>query len=80
MLRRGTESTVEGSAAPVGIACGRCRTVRSAGEWSALPLRSEIGEAEVASHVSRWPADLVVVVRTCTCGAPIARLAPRRAG
>jgi hypothetical protein len=61
------------------VACGQCRIVRTEREWSALPAVAQVAGADLASLVSRWPDHLVIEVRGCTCGAPIARLA-RRAG
>ena len=63
----------------VKIACGRCRVERTEAEWSSLPTLTELADDELAGLVSHWPAHRVVVVRACTCGAPIARLVPRRA-
>ncbi len=63
----------------VNIACGRCRVERTPAEWSALPELTEVAAADLEGVVSRWPEHLVVVVRACSCGAPIARSTPRRA-
>lgn len=52
---------------------------RTEAEWSALPALTQVAAEELSGVVSRWPEDLVVVVRTCTCGAPIARSTRRRA-
>ena len=59
------------------IACGRCRVRRTEGEWSTLPAIIEVAGPELATLVSHWPNHMVVVVRACTCGGPIARLAQR---
>ena len=58
------------------VECGRCRQVRTEGEFTALPAIAQVEGDALASLVSRWPAHVVVVVRACTCGSPIARLAP----
>ena len=63
----------------VKIACGRCRLERTESEWSALPALTELADEELSGLVSHWPEHLVVVVRACSCGAPIARSMPRRA-
>ena len=55
------------------IACGRCRAQRTEAEWSALPAVAQVEGDELATVVSRWPEDMVIVVRACSCGAPIAR-------
>jgi hypothetical protein len=62
------------------IACGRCRTVRTEGEWSSLRRVAQMDGEGLAGVVVRWPRDVVVVVRECHCGALIARLAPRGLG
>ncbi|OJY23790.1 MAG: hypothetical protein BGO98_17765 [Myxococcales bacterium 68-20] len=62
------------------IPCGRCRLVRTEREWSELPVHTQLTGEEVSGVVSRWPDHLVVVVRACSCGAPIARLAPAPLG
>jgi hypothetical protein len=59
------------------VECGRCRQKRTEAEWTALPAVTQVEGAALAGLVSRWPAHLVVVVRACTCGSAIARLAPR---
>jgi hypothetical protein len=56
------------------IACRLCRTVRDEKAWLALPRVARVAEDELATFVSRWPDDVVVDVRACTCGAHIARL------
>lgn len=58
------------------ITCGRCRLRRTDGEWSALPAVLEVAGEELARVVTHLPPHTAVVVRACTCGAPIARLAP----
>jgi hypothetical protein len=68
-----------GSVTQAKIACGRCRMVRTEPEWAALPAVTQVAGAELADLVVRWPDRVVVVVRACTCGAPIARLAPQSA-
>lgn len=57
------------------IACGRCGAVRSEREWSALPAVAEVAGPELERLVSRWPSGGAVVVRACSCGASIARIA-----
>ena len=61
----------------VNVECGRCRHVRTAAEWSALPPVTQVEGDTLAGLVSHWPPHVVVVVRACTCGSAIARLAPR---
>ncbi len=63
--------------ARVKIACGRCRVERTESEWAALPALTELADDALSGLVSHWPEHLVVVVRACTCGAPIARSMPR---
>jgi hypothetical protein len=64
---------------PEVIACGRCRTVRTENEWSALRRVAQMDAERLSGVVVRWPDDVIVVVRECLCGTPIARLAPRGA-
>lgn len=60
------------------IACGRCRVERTEPEWSALPPVGEVDADALASVVTHWPHRAArVVVRACSCGSPIARLALR---
>lgn len=63
----------------VKIACGRCRAQRTEAEWSALPAVTQVADDELAAVVSRWPENVVIVVRACSCGAPIARATRRHA-
>ncbi len=62
----------------VKIACGRCRVQRTEAEWAALPALTQVAGEQLAGVVSHWPEHLVVVVRECSCGAPIARSTRRR--
>lgn len=59
------------------VECGRCRKVRTDGEFQALPPIAQVEGDALTGFVSRWPPHVVVVVRACTCGSPIARLASR---
>jgi hypothetical protein len=77
--RAPTPSSAAKHAPRATVACGRCRVEWTCLEWWALPVVTRVADAELALLVSRWPEQVVVVVRTCSCGAPIARLVPRRA-
>ena len=58
------------------VCCARCGRSWTAELWSQLPLQRMLGPMDVAAHVSVWPADAVVQVRSCTgCGRAIARTA-----
>ncbi|HEY4014057.1 MAG TPA: hypothetical protein VGM06_12015 [Polyangiaceae bacterium] len=59
------------------IACGRCRTIRSEEQWSSLRRVARVDGEGLSGVVVRWPVDVVVIVRECSCGALIARLASR---
>lgn len=58
------------------VRCARCGRSWPAEAWSQLPLQRMLGATDVAAHVSTWPADAVVQIRSCTgCGRAIARTA-----
>jgi hypothetical protein len=59
------------------IICGQCRLARSEQQWSLLPPVTEVAAGDLEGLVIRWPDQLVVIVRACTCGGTIARLASR---
>jgi hypothetical protein len=60
--------------------CGRCGASYDLDALDALAHLHTVGEAEIASIATRWPAGVVVDVRACArCASPIARLrAPAR--
>jgi hypothetical protein len=58
------------------VACGRCRTVRDEREWGALPALHRIEREELSRTLAERSGvapPSAVVVRACSCGAPIAR-------
>lgn len=59
------------------IACARCRVVHTERDWAALTPITQVDGADLSGVVRDWPAELVVVVRACVCGKPIARLMAR---
>jgi hypothetical protein len=60
------------------VRCARCGRSWTAEGWQQLPLERMLSSQDVAEHVSTWPADAVVQIRSCTgCGGAIARTAGR---
>jgi hypothetical protein len=67
------------SAAAPELRCSTCGQSYAAFSWTELPTVRILTPAEVHEHVTTWPEEMVVAVRTCRgCGAPMARTAQRR--
>ena len=59
--------------------CSTCGQLYRACNWVELPTVRVLSSAEVHEHVTSWPEEVVVSVRTCSgCGAPMARIAEHR--
>lgn len=69
-----------GSSAPAPeLRCSTCGQSYGAFSWTELPTVRILTSAEVHEHVTTWPEEMVVAVRTCRgCGAPMARTAQPR--
>ena len=60
--------------------CAACAESLSEAAWLGLPLAHTITPATILQHVSTWPADALVEVRSCrSCGRSIARKVRLRA-
>ena len=60
--------------------CSTCGHFYRACTWIELPTVRILTSAEVHEHVTTWPDEVAVAVRTCTgCGAPMARTVQHRA-
>ncbi len=58
------------------LRCTACGRTYRAASWCELPTVRILTSAEVHAHVTTWPEDRVVAVRTCSgCNAPMARTA-----
>ena len=67
------------SAAAPELRCSTCGQSYAAFSWTELPTVRILTPAEVHEHVTTWPEEMVVAVRTCRgCGAPMARTAQHR--
>ena len=66
-------------AAAAELRCSTCGQSYGAFSWTELPTVRILTSAEVHEHVTTWPEEMVVAVRTCRgCGAPMARTAQHR--
>lgn len=67
------------SAAASELRCSTCGQIYGPFSWTELATVRVITSEEVHEHVTTWPEEMVVTVRTCrSCGAPMARTAQRR--
>jgi hypothetical protein len=67
------------SAAAPELRCSTCGQNYAAFSWTELPTVRILTPAEVHEHVTTWPEEMVVAVRTSRgCGAPMARTAQHR--
>jgi hypothetical protein len=68
----GAEPPAGSEPAPI-YRCQSCRASYESGAWGALPIVAEVAPNEVRSMVEDWPSGLLVRVRRCACGQPMAR-------
>jgi len=57
------------------VTCANCGALHDARMWTTLALHTHLAFDDVRDLVTIWPwsRSVVVEVRTCTCGSPLAR-------
>ena len=59
--------------------CGKCQAGYDGARWRSLVLLEELRHDQLGDILSAWPwqLDVVLEVRRCRCGQPVARLSSR---